>query len=84
MAYRITIPDDFPKVISGTKADEKVRTLGEVQIYLDKAKTQEELIERVKGSDVLINIRAYTHMTREMTTLPSCSATFTGMSQKAH
>ena len=66
MACRITIPDDFPKVISGTKTEEKLRSLGEVQIYLNKAKTQEELLERIKNSDVVINIRAYTHLTREI------------------
>ncbi|MCJ7642690.1 MAG: hypothetical protein MUO29_12430, partial [Desulfobacterales bacterium] len=66
MAYRITIPDDFPKVISGTKAEEKLRVLGEVQIHLDKAQTPEELIGRIKNSEVVINIRAYTHLTREV------------------
>ena len=66
MVYRITIPDDFPKVISGTKAEEKLRTLGEVQIHLDKAQTQEELVGRIKNSEVVINIRAYTHLTREI------------------
>ena len=56
--------------MSGTKAEEKVKTLGEVQIYLDKAKTQEELIERIKEAEVVINIRAYTHLNAEV--LASC------------
>jgi len=66
MTHHITIPDDFPKAISGTKAEEKIRTLGEVHIYSNKAETQEELIERIKESDVVINIRAYTHLTRQV------------------
>lgn len=70
MTHHITIPDDFPKAISGTKAEEKIRTLGEVHIYSNKAETQEELIERIKESDVVINIRAYTHLTRQV--LASC------------
>jgi len=70
MTYHITIPDDFPRAMSGTKAEEKVKTLGEVQIYLDKAKTQEELIERIKEAEVVINIRAYTHLNAEV--LASC------------
>jgi phosphoglycerate dehydrogenase-like enzyme len=70
MKHRITIPDDYPRAISGTKAEEKVKTLGEVQIYLDKAKTQEELIERIKETEAVINIRAYTHLTAEV--LASC------------
>jgi len=70
MTHHIIIPDDFPRAISGTKAEEKIRTLGEVHIYSDKAETQEELIERIKESDVVINIRAYTHLTRQV--LASC------------
>jgi D-3-phosphoglycerate dehydrogenase len=60
MTPRIIIPDDFPRAISGTKAEQKLKTLGTVQIYPDKAKSQEELIERIKEAEVLINIRAYT------------------------
>ena len=70
MTHHIIIPDDFPKAISGTKAEEKIRSLGEVHIYSNKAETQEELIERIKDSDVVINIRAYTHLTRQV--LASC------------
>jgi D-3-phosphoglycerate dehydrogenase len=66
MRHHITIPDDFPKAISGTKAEARVRTLGEVHIYTRKAETQEELMERIKGSEAVINIRAYTHLTREV------------------
>ncbi len=67
--HRIIIPDDFPRAISGTKAEEKLKTLGEVQIYLEKAKTQEELIQRIKEAEVLINIRAYTHLNAEVLAL---------------
>jgi D-3-phosphoglycerate dehydrogenase len=70
MTHRITIPDDFPRAISGTKAEDKVKTLGEVQIYADKAKTREELLERIKESEVVINIRAYTNLNAEV--LASC------------
>jgi D-3-phosphoglycerate dehydrogenase len=70
MTHRITIPDDFPRAISGTKAEDKVKTLGEVQIYRDKAKTQEELLKRIKESEVVINIRAYTNLNAEV--LASC------------
>jgi len=66
----IIIPDDFPVTLSGTKAEEKLKTLGEVQIYLDKAKTQGELIERIREAEVVINIRAYTHLNAEV--LASC------------
>jgi D-3-phosphoglycerate dehydrogenase len=70
MTHRITVPDDFPKAISGTKAEEKLKLLGEVHIYTEKAKTQEELTKRIKESEVVINIRAYTHLDRQV--LVSC------------
>ncbi len=63
---RIVIPDDFPRAFSGTKAEERLRSLGEVQIHGDKAKSQEELIERIKEFDVVVNIRAYTRLSREV------------------
>lgn len=70
MRPRIAVPDDFPKVMSGTKADEKLQPLGEVKIYLNRAESQEELIERIKESEAVINIRAYTKLTKEV--LSSC------------
>jgi phosphoglycerate dehydrogenase-like enzyme len=70
MDHEIVIPDDFPRAISGTKAEEKLRTLGRVRIYSHKAETQEELIERIKACEAVINIRAYSHFTSEV--LASC------------
>jgi D-3-phosphoglycerate dehydrogenase / 2-oxoglutarate reductase len=66
MSHRIAIPDDFPRVISGTKAEERAKTLGELRIYPDKAQSQEELIERIRDSEAVINIRAYSHFDRQV------------------
>ena len=66
MTDRITIPDDFPEAISGTEAEDKARSLGEVRIYRSKAQTEPELIERIRTSGAVINIRAYTHFTRNV------------------
>jgi phosphoglycerate dehydrogenase-like enzyme len=60
---RIMVPDDFPQVISGTSAEEKLRSLGEVEIYCTKAESEEQLIERMRESEAVLNIRAYTHFT---------------------
>jgi len=68
MTHHIVVPDDFPPAISGTKAEEKLRTLGEVHIYSHKAETQEELVKRIKESEVVVNIRAYSHFTGEVFT----------------
>jgi phosphoglycerate dehydrogenase-like enzyme len=62
MIPRITIPDDFPAVVTGSAAEEKIRSLGEVKIYCSKAVTEAELIERLKESDVVIGTRAFTHL----------------------
>ena len=70
MTHRITIPDDFPRALGGTKAEEKLQALGEVHLYSDKAKDQKELIERLKDAEAAINIRAYSHFTRDV--LTSC------------
>lgn len=70
MTHHIVVPDDFPPAIAGTKAEEKLRTLGEVHIHSHKAGTQEELVKRIKGSEVIVNIRAYSHFTGEV--LTSC------------
>ncbi|MFQ6078229.1 MAG: phosphoglycerate dehydrogenase [Thermodesulfobacteriota bacterium] len=70
MTHHIVIPDDFPTAISGTKAGKKLRALGNVQIYSRKAEAEEELIERIKSCEAVINIRAYSHFTRQV--LTSC------------
>ena len=70
MNPRITIPDDYPRAISGTEVEDRVKALGEVDIYDNKAETREDLIARIKTSEAIINIRAYTHLDREV--LTSC------------
>jgi D-3-phosphoglycerate dehydrogenase len=66
MRPRITVPDDFPQVLTGTEAEKKLLPLGDVKIHLDRAETQEELTERIKNAEAIINIRAYTKLTREV------------------
>jgi len=66
MPAKIVVPDDFPVAISGTEAETKLHNLGETHIHTDKAETREGLIERIKGADVAVNIRAYSKFTREV------------------
>jgi len=68
---RIVIPDDDPPQIKGTKALEELERWGEVKLYNDRARSQEELITRMRGADVAINVRAYSKFTREV--LSRCS-----------
>jgi D-3-phosphoglycerate dehydrogenase len=66
MTQRIVVPDDFPPAISGTEAEDKLREIGDVKIYSSKAESQDELIARIKDFEAIINIRAYTHLTRDV------------------
>jgi D-3-phosphoglycerate dehydrogenase len=70
MIPRITIPDDFPIAVSGSAAEEKIKALGELKIYCRKAETEDELIERLKESEVVISTRAFTLLTGRI--LASC------------
>jgi D-3-phosphoglycerate dehydrogenase len=70
MSQLIIIPDDFPIAISGTEAEKKLRTLGELKIYRTRAQTQDDLVQRIRKSHVIVNIRAYTRLTQEI--LSSC------------
>jgi len=56
---KIVIPDDYPPVISGTKHLEELKRLGEVVVYNTRPESEEELVERIKDADVVVNIRAY-------------------------
>ena len=68
MTPRITIPDDYPRAISGTEVEDRVKALGKIKIYNNKAETREELTDRIKASEAIIYIRAYTHLDREVLT----------------
>ena len=68
---RIVIPDDSPPQIKGTKALEKLEKWGEVELYNERASSQEEFIGRLRGREVVVNIRAYSKFTREV--LGQCS-----------
>jgi len=56
---KIVIPDDYPPVISGTRHLERLRELGEVEIYQSKPSDEEELLRRIEDADIVVNIRAY-------------------------
>ena len=61
---RIVVPDDFPRILSGTAAEPQLRALGDVQIYTERGANEEaELIRRVGDADVALSLRAYSHFT---------------------
>ncbi len=56
---QVVIPDDFPPILSGTEALNRLRARAEVRVYTEKASSEDELRQRLHGADVVINIRAY-------------------------
>ena len=60
----IVVPDDFPSVFEGTAAHERCATLGETRVYTARgADDERELIDRIDGARVVINIRAHARFT---------------------
>ena len=60
MSTKIVVPDDFPTVLTGSAAERLLRTLGEVEIYIERGADQEaELIRRITGAEVVLSLRAY-------------------------
>jgi len=67
MALRIVVPDDFPPALTGSRAEGRLRGLGEVTIHTERGADQEpELIRRVGEADVVINIRAHARFTERV------------------
>lgn len=61
----IVVPDDNPPVLAGTPALERLRTIGEVQLYDSDATDPKILIDRLREADVALNIRGRTLFTAE-------------------
>ena len=57
---RIVIPDDFPPAYSGRPEVEALARLGEVAVYDTKAADRAELLARLAGAHVVLNVRSYT------------------------
>jgi D-3-phosphoglycerate dehydrogenase len=68
---RIVIPDDSPPQIKGTEALGELEKWGEIELYNERSSSHEEFVERIKGAQVVVNIRAYSKFTREV--LGQCS-----------
>jgi len=64
---KIVVPDDFPLILSGTRAEPRLRALGDVAIYTERGANDEaELIRRVRDADVALSLRAYSRFTKRV------------------
>ena len=62
---QIVIPDDEPAVVSVSAAYAKLEGM-DVRAYTSRPSNEAELIERIRGAQFVINVRARTAFTREV------------------
>jgi len=64
---KIAVPDDYPLLLTGTPAEQRLRTLGDVTIYTERgANEEEELVRRIAGAEVVVSLRAYSRFTQRV------------------
>jgi D-3-phosphoglycerate dehydrogenase len=63
---KTVILDDWHHVYDGHPQVERLRELGEVVVYHDRAQSEEELIDRLKDADFVIPIRERSKLTRKV------------------
>jgi phosphoglycerate dehydrogenase-like enzyme len=67
----VVVPDDFPSIFSGTQPHRILQQSAQVKIFTDKASSPEELLQRLKGARVAVNIRAHSKFTAAL--LEACT-----------
>lgn len=60
------IPDDFPPVFVHSDQMERLRGVGQVEVYTTRAQSVEELVRRLNGAQAAVNMRSFTRFTREV------------------
>ena len=63
---KIVIPDDYPPVYRDDPELARLRQLGEVVVHGTKAAGEDELITRLEGAAVVVNIRSYSAFTERV------------------
>jgi D-3-phosphoglycerate dehydrogenase len=66
MRMLIVVPDDNPPALAGTPALERLRRLGEVQVYDSDATDPVVLQDRLREAAIAVNIRGRTRFTTEV------------------
>jgi phosphoglycerate dehydrogenase-like enzyme len=66
----IVVPDDNPPAMAGTPALERLRQLGQVQVYDSDATDPLVLRQRLRDAEIAVNIRGRTRFTADV--LASC------------
>jgi len=64
--FHVVVPDDFPPILSGTKALKRLEQYAGVSVHTEKASTREDLAGRLQRAQVVINMRAYSKFTEPL------------------
>jgi D-3-phosphoglycerate dehydrogenase len=60
----IVVPDDYPPVFTGSAAEARLRSLGDVTVHTARgADDERELARRIGSADAVVNIRAHARFT---------------------
>jgi D-3-phosphoglycerate dehydrogenase len=63
----IVVPDDFPRYLTGTPAEVRLRSLGDVTLYnRDAPRDAEELIRRCADAEIVYNIYGTSRFTEQV------------------
>lgn len=61
---KIVVPNDFPAVFKGSAAEAQLAALGDLTVFTERGADQEaELIRRIGGASVVLNLRAHSKYT---------------------
>lgn len=60
MTPAIVIPDDFPPAYAGRPELDELSRIGNVTLFSDKARDRDELLRRLEGAQIALNVRSYT------------------------
>jgi len=60
------VPDDFPPVYQGHHELDALSPYGEVVLHGTRAADRQELIDRLRGAEAVINVRAYSRFDAEL------------------
>ncbi len=63
---KTVVPDDHPAIFLGSKAETMLRGLGDVAIFNTRPRTNDELVQRIRGAEAVISIRGAVAYPREV------------------
>lgn len=63
----VVVPDDFPSIFKGSPAEARCARLGDTRVFVERGADDEtELIRRLNGARIAINIRAHARFTQRV------------------